>query len=309
MKKMSKRILFFGNERLATGVSTIVPTLRALLAAGYDVAAVVVAQGEQGQSRRTRQLEVKQVAVEHNIPVIAPADLDEAASELASFDAKAAVLIAYGNLVPQAILDLFPVGIINVHPSLLPLHRGSTPLESVILEGAAETGVSLMRLASKMDAGPIYAQEKIELKGSETKQELADKLSVIGSKLVIEHLPAILSGSLRPTPQDEAAASYDELITKAAGQLDWSKTAVRLEREIRAYSGWPRSRARLGSTEVIITKAHVTDDSGQPGNSWIESRQLGVYASEGNLIIDSLIPSGKPEMPAAAFLAGHNLKN
>lgn len=304
---MSKRILFFGNERLATGVHSSVPTLRALLDEGYEVPAIVIAQNQMSKSRRARQLEVSEVAQEHNIPLLSPADLAAAGNQLAGFGAEAAVLIAYGKIVPAGILDLFPKGIINVHPSLLPRHRGPSPIESAIVDGDNETGVSLMRLAAEMDTGPVYAQQTIALSGKETKQELADRLSALGAELVMEYLPKVLDGSAEPLPQPETDATYDHLITKAAGQIDWAKPAVRLEREVRAYAGWPRSRTRLGSTDAVITAAHALAGRGQPGTLRVEAKELGVYTGDGLLIIDSLIPAGKKEMPATAFLAGYKI--
>jgi methionyl-tRNA formyltransferase len=304
---MSKRILFFGNERLATGVSTTAPTLQGLIGAGYEIPAVVVAQNPGDKSRSGRRLEVADVAAEHNIPVISPADLAQAKQQLLDFDAEAALLVAYGKIIPQEILDIFPKGIINIHPSLLPLYRGPTPLESVILNNEARTGVSLMRLGAKMDDGPVYAQQAVALKGSETKQGLADQLIGIGAKMVGENLPIILGGALTAAPQDESKATFSHLITKDDGRLDWNKPAARLAREVRAYAGWPRSRARLGYTDAIVTQAHALDGSGQPGNLYMENKQFGVYAADGVLIIDELIPAGKKAMSAQSFLAGYRL--
>ncbi|HZL07718.1 MAG TPA: methionyl-tRNA formyltransferase [Candidatus Dormibacteraeota bacterium] len=304
---MSKKILFFGNERLATGVHSGVSTLQALLTSGYEVAAIVVAQAETAKSRKERQLEVSVIAAQYNIPLLSPADLLEARGQLAGFGAEAAVLIAYGKIVPSAILDLFPRGIINIHPSLLPLHRGPTPIENAILNGDTQTGVSLMRLSAHMDTGPVYAQQVVHLKGDETKQGLANQLSAIGVDMVLEYLPKVLDGSAQPKPQDETGATYDHLIHKTDGQLDWTKPAARLEREVRAYAGWPRSRARLGSTDVIITGSRVQKGRGEPGAPIIDSRQLGVGCGENILVIDSLIPAGKKEMSGAAFLAGYKI--
>jgi methionyl-tRNA formyltransferase len=302
---MSKKILFFGNERLATGVHSGVPTLQALIASGYEVAAVVIAQAETGKSRNQRRLEVAAIAEQHNIPMLAPTDLGAARDELAAYGAEAAVLIAYGKIIPRVILDIFPRGIINVHPSLLPMHRGSAPIENAILEGAAQTGVSLMRLGAKMDAGPVYAQVTVPLEDNETKQSLTGRLSAIGVDLVLKHLPNILDGSATSREQDQSKATYDRLITKEDGQLDWRKPAVQLEREIRAYAGWPRSRAKLDTTEVIITEAHVETGSGQPGEALDNPKQLSFYAGEGVLVIDRLVPPGKKEMTAEGFLAGY----
>ena len=303
---MSQTILFFGNERLATGVTTTAPALRALLAAGYKVAAVVVAQNDIGASREERELEIRQVAAQHNLPVVTPSGLDEAEAELAAFGAEAAVLVAYGKIVPPAIIASFPRGIINLHPSLLPKHRGPTPIESVILSGEAVTGVSVMRLAATMDDGPIYAQQSLELNGTEGKQALADQLLETGTKLLLQHLPGILDGSLTPTPQDDSQATHDSKIVKADGQLDWQKPATQLQREVRAYLGWPRSHTTIGNTAVIVTKAHAGAGHGQPGSLWLEDKQLGVHTTDGVLVIDTLIPTGKKEMSAQAFLAGYH---
>lgn len=314
MQKMSKKILFFGNERLATGVNTAASTLQDLIAHGYEVAAVVVAQNPAGASRQARQLEVALVAQEHGIPLLSPNNLQDPAiqQELAAYNAQAAVLIAYGKIVPRNILELFPCGIINVHPSLLPLHRGSTPIESVILDGSRETGVSLMQLAEKMDAGPVYAQETVPLSGRESKQGLADQLSSLGLDLLLQNLPAILDGSAESAPQDETQATYDPHIKKQAGIIDWTKPAARIEKEVRAYAGWPRSRASIGYTDIIVTASHVIEDNDSsdashiPGSLWLaNAKQLGFHTARGVLIIDSLIPAGKKEMTAQAFLAGY----
>ncbi len=306
---MSKKILFFGNERLATGVATTAPTLQALIAAGYEVAAVVVAQQPTAKSRKERPLEVAALAERYSIPLLAPTRLADAQAELASFGAQAAVLVAFGKILPAVILSLFPRGIINIHPSRLPEHRGSTPLETVILEGATSSAVSLIQLSHKMDAGPLFAQQTVELTGTESKQALADRLSLIGSQLLLQTLPAILDGSLLAAPQADALATYDPLISKEDGVLDWAKPATRLEREIRAYAGWPRSRAVISQINVIITGARTGAASGVPGSLWLEEPgQLGIYTADGVLIIDRLIPAGKPEMSAAAFLAGYRPK-
>ncbi len=309
---MSRKILFFGNERLATGVHASMSALQALIANGYEVAAVVAAQNEVGKSRQQRQLEVAAIAKQHDIPLLTPVNLSAARDELAGFDAEAAVLIAYGKIVPTALLDTFPSGIINIHPSLLPLHRGSTPIESVILEGAKQTGVSLMRLSAEMDAGPVYVQAIVPLKGNETKQTLAHQLSTVGVDLLTDNLSKILDGSLRPKPQDDAAATYDSQITKADSQLDWTKPAGRLEAEIRAYAGWPRSRTRLAGKEVIITKAHLRHTQGTrsvPGSLNVLRKDglIIITCGQDELAIEHLQPAGKPEMTVSAFLSGYKL--
>jgi len=302
-------IIFFGNERLATGVTTSVPVLSALIEAGYNIPAVI-SNYTSGSSRNKRTLEIGSVAEAHNIPLLLPTRLSEIYQQIINYKAEMAVLVAYGKIIPQEVIDIFPRGIINIHPSLLPLHRGPTPIESVILAGEAETGVSLMQLAKEMDSGPLYAQSTLQLSGTETKQVLADKLLDLGSSMLITELPSILDGHMSPMPQD-AQATYDKQITKDMGLIDWTKPADQLEREIRAYAGWPGSRTTLAGKEVIITQARaeqITDSRLQmtePGKVVIQDKQLGLQTSDGILVIEKLKPAGKSEMTAQAFLAGY----
>jgi methionyl-tRNA formyltransferase len=293
---MASRVVFFGNERIATGVSTTIPTLQALIAAGYEVAAVV-SNYEAGTSRSARQLEVQSIANAHNIPMLLPDKPTDILEELRDFGAEIAVLVAYGRIVPQSIIDLFPRGIVNLHPSLLPLHRGPTPIESVILHGETKTGVSIMCLEAAMDAGPIYGQSEIALRGDETKQELADTLLNVGSKMLIELLPGILDGYIIAKPQNNEAATYDKLIKKEDGRIDLTKPARVLEREIRAFAEWPKSYTTIAGTDVIITKAHIAEAANE--------NELAIKTGKDYLIIDTLKPAGKNEMTAAEFLRGY----
>jgi methionyl-tRNA formyltransferase len=319
MTKTSPTIIFFGNERLATSVSTTAPVLTSLIAAGYNVAAVVVNyQPAQSRSSKQRQLQVTTVANQHKIPVLSPLKLTEIASQLKSYNATAGVLLAYGKIIPQSIIDIFPRGIINIHPSLLPLHRGSTPIESVILNGERQTGVSLMTLAKQMDAGPVYAQSHLNLTGHETKQELYDELITQGVDLLNQYLPHILDSNLQPTFQDESKATYDDRITKADGQIDWTNSAQQIERQVRAYDEWPKSYTTLGGIDVVITKATVrpiaspaTPIGATPIGQVNITKQDGVsnlFVTCGQntaLHIQKLKPAGKSEMDAAGFINGY----
>ena len=300
----SEPIVFFGNERLATGFTTEVPPLRRLIAAGYTIAAVVT-NYEVGRSRSVRELEVAAVAKAHHIPLIINEKPGAIIRQLQSYQAIAGVLVAYGQIVPQNVIDIFPRGIINIHPSLLPLHRGPTPIESAILQGDSQTGVSLMQLAKAMDAGPVYVQQPIDLNGSETKMGLTKQLLDLGGDLLIKHLPAILSNSLIPTPQDNTVATYDQLIAKEDGAINWTKPAIQLEREIRAYAVWPKSKVSLNGLEAIITKAHVVNISGIVSSPTIIDRKPTYICGEQALAIDIIKPAGKKEMTGEAFLAGY----
>lgn len=296
----SKKLIFFGNERLATAATTTAPTLRALIAAGYEIEAVIASHTD-SVSRQKRDLEIGPVAQAHNIPVILPGNNIPLVEKVKKHRAEAAVLVAYGQIIPQEVIDLFPKGIINIHPSLLPQYRGPTPIEQSILEGATQTGASLMKLVAKMDAGPVFAQAKIELSGTESKQELCDKLLALGTEMLIKHLPGILDGKVAAKEQDEAKASYTKLIKKDDGAIDFSKSAVILEREVRAYAGWPRSRAKIFGREVIVTKARIAKTQADG--------DLVIPTADGYLEIEELIaPSGR-KMSGADFIRGYRKMN
>lgn len=296
--KKSSRIIFFGNERLSSGFEPQnAPTLSALIQAGYEVVAVV-ANHETGTSRRPRQLEIEAVAQKHGIPVLLPNKPAEIVDQLAACKADIGVLVAYGRIVPEAVINLFPRGIINIHPSLLPLNRGSTPIEQAILDGSAETGVSLMGLVKAMDAGPIYAQTKVELTGHESKFELTEKLLLLGGEMLIDKLPSILDGSLKPTYQNEAEATFSRLLTKADGILDLNKPAEQLEREVRAFQVWPKSRIELFGQQIIVIEARVAENA--------RDGALNVACADDTYlqITKLLAPSGRT-MSGADFIRGY----
>lgn len=303
------KVVFFGNERIATGVSTTAPTLRMLIDEGFDVCAVIVSE-RGSHSRHAQQLAVEKVAHDNHIPLINTRLKADYANDLAELKADIGILVAFGQIIPQSVIDIFPKGIINIHPSLLPKHRGSIPIESAILSGDETTGVSIMKLEKKMDAGPLYGKAQIDLSGNESKQFLADTLLEIGGALLKEIIPMIMEDTAAPLPQDDTSATYDTLITKENGRIDPHKSARELEREIRAYLEWPKSKINIAGVDMVITAAHTsnTPSAGAPGTTFVNGKELGIQTGNGMLIIDMLKPAGKPEMPAAAFLAGYRNK-
>lgn len=292
----SKKLIFFGNERLATGVSTTAPLLQALINDDYEVAAVV-SNYTAATSRNGRELEIADVAKAHNIPLLLPESLEQIAEQLEDYRAEAGVLVAYGKIIPQAIIDIFPRGLVNLHPSLLPLYRGSTPIETAILNCDAQTGVSIMNLVAKMDAGVVFAQETLNLNGKETKQQLADSLGELGAELLVKSLPDILDGKIMPKPQNHAKATYTWRIEKEDGILDFSLPAEVLERQVRAYAGWPKSTTRIYSQKIIATKAKVVKTN--------DDDALVMRCHPGYLEIEELIgPSGRT-MTGVEFVRGY----
>lgn len=304
MQHTSKTILFFGTEDFSAY------TLNALISQGFSIGAIIT----KPDTRRGRRKElvkplVKQIGEQHNIPVWQPAKLKDIAHDIAQFDAPAGVLVSYGKIIPQSIIDLFSPGIINVHPSLLPMYRGPSPIEAAILHGDTQTGISIMQLSAAMDAGPIYSQESAPLTGKETAPALYKSLGERGAELLTDILPSILDGTVQATPQQESTASYCQLIAKQDGVIDWKKPAAQLAREIRAYQGWPQSRAIVGIVETIITEASADSPfQGAPGTLLVSSDALKINTGNGSLSVYRLKPLGKKEMPVTAFLAGYKDK-
>lgn len=267
------KVVFFGNEKLATGIPVPRPLIKeAVQAAGFEIEQIVTG------------------------PL----------SDLKPHEAKLAVLAAYGRIIPQRVLDEFPLGIINIHPSMLPQYRGPTPIEQAILDGASKTGVSIMKLTAGMDEGPIYKQKTLHIQPNESKASLTERLQQLGADLLRDILPAIADGSLKPRQQPHPdRATYSKKITKENGTLDFSKPADVLEREIRAYADWPKSRTVLAGIDMVITVATAIENTGKPGEITVKDKQLIIYCGQGALNIRSLKPAGKKNMTAEAFIAGY----
>ncbi len=298
----SKNLIFFGTELFSLS------SLRALVENRFTVVAVVTKPDRaKGRGNKLEASEVKKYALRGNIPVIEKMNIDALEEELSKYSPFAGVLSSFGKIVPPSILDLFEGGIINVHPSLLPEYRGASPIEQTILNGDGRTGVSLMKLVKKMDAGPIYAQEIVNLSGKETSPKLYETLASAGSKLLVNNLGQILSGELAPKQQDDNLASFAPMITKQDGVINWSQSAKTIERQIRAYISWPSSKTVIAHTQVAITEASTVAGSGTIGSMKVVADQIHVYCSEDVLVICRLKPAGKREMTAKEFLMGNHL--
>jgi methionyl-tRNA formyltransferase len=293
MTNISPKIVFFGTEDFS------LTALTGLIEAGYTIAAVVTKpDSKKGRGQQLIPPQAKALANHYNIPVLQPRKLSEIAADIQALGPVTGVLVSYGKIIPQSIIDLFTTGIINVHPSLLPKYRGPSPIESAIKNGDAITGATIMQLSAKMDAGPIYVAKEHLLRGTETRPELYHALADIGTNLLLETLPTIIDGSCLPTPQNEQAATYCQLLQKSDASLDLTKlSAQQAERNIRAHLGFPKSKLTLFGQTVIITKARTSKHQKTP---------LDIICKDGAyLCIDELIaPSGR-RMNADAFLRGY----
>lgn len=293
MTTTKPKVIFFGTEDFS------LVALEAIVEAGYPVAAVITKPDTpRGRGHVLTPPAVKTYAEARNIAVWQPTKLSDIAGDIAALQPIAGVLVSYGKIVPQSIIDLFIPGIINVHPSLLPLYRGPSPIEAAIANRDNQTGVSIMQLSAAMDAGPVYAQVTYPLDGTETQASAYQTLGNIGTELLINSLPQILSGELQPTPQDDSAASYCQMLSKADSWLQPDKqTAATAEAQIRAHLVFPRTRYDYKGQTLIITAAHLAQEAVSP---------LDITFSDGGVLaIDRLIaPSGK-QMSASDYLRGH----
>ncbi len=292
----SNKLVFFGTEQFS------VPSLQALIVAGYDIAAIVTKPDtRKGRGNKKFVHSIKQIGIDNSILVLQPEKLSDIEQQIVSLEVNAAVLVSYGKIIPQSIINIFePIGIINIHPSRLPKYRGPSPIEATMLAGDSATAISIMKLDRGMDTGPVFAQYEVALTRCETKPELSAKLSLLGSKYLLEALPDILSGRLKPTPQvTDSDVSVTSLISKSDGILNpTTDTAIVLERKIRAYSGYPKTRLNLFNNDVIITSAEVVD--------FIHNNALVIpCANQTYLKIKTLIaPSGR-SMSGSDFLCGY----
>lgn len=288
-------IVFFGTEDHS------LITLKALVDANLPVALVVTKpDAPRGRGKKITPPAVKQFSLDHKIPVLQPQKLREITDQITALDQPVGVLVSFGKIIPQSILDLFTPGIVNVHPSLLPKYRGPSPIESAIANRDNKTGVTIMKLEATMDAGPIYNQVPYALDFTETKPELYDTLFTLGANLLVHSLPAILDGTMNATPQTESNATYCSLLSKSDSYLDLaSLTPGDAEAIIRAHLGFPRSRIKLGQYDLIVTKAHGVMTKKSPLN--LECAN-GAFLS-----IDEVIAPSGTTMSADDFIRGYSL--
>ncbi len=303
MKKMSKTIVFFGSGPVAA------ESLR-LLVNDFTVEAVVT---KPRPEHHKGPVPVLELAAELQMPVFTATNKKSLDSlfEQKPFSSEVAVLIDFGIIVSQTVIDYFPFGIINSHFSLLPEWRGADPITFSILSGQPQTGVSLMLLTAGMDEGPLLAQAPLDIATTMTTPKLTDLLIEISYRSLVSILPLWLESSIEAAPQEavtmatSTTPTYSRKLTKDDALLDWHKPADQLEREIRAFLEWPKSKCRFGELDVTITAAHTLDIDGLAGTTALHQKQPIVFCEKGALAIDRLKPAGKKEMTGEAFIAGY----
>lgn len=299
---MTGRVVFMGSPEFA------VPTLRALDGAGYDVV-LAVSQPDKpaGRGGRMQAPPVKLASQELGIEVFQPATMrDEAVQErLREAEADVFVVAAYGKILPQAVLDIPRRGCLNVHASLLPKWRGPSPIFASILAGDAETGVSIMQLVRKMDAGPVLSTVRTAIRDDDTAGSLEARLSEAGAAELVRLLPGWLEGNITPVAQAEEAATYCHLIAKDDGYLKATMTVQEAERAVRAYNPWPGAYVVYRGQRLGVWKASVVSAApGETGSAAVIGRAPAVAFAGGWLTLEEVQKPGGKRLSAQQFLSG-----
>ena len=301
------RIVFMGTPQAVTPLLDVTAEVSA--AQGGEVVAVYSAPDKpSGRGRRLTPSPVKRRAEELGIPVLTPSrlTLEEEQDRFRELRPGLVVLAAYGLLLPAPFLFEPPHGALNIHPSLLPRHRGAAPVVATILAGDQVTGTSLMVMDEGLDTGPVLAQRSIALEGRERTPALTEQLLALGADMLQDALPRYIEGSLTATPQPEEGVTRVPRMSKADGRIDWSESAEVIERRIRAYDPWPGTATSVGGLRLAITQAEVGPQttSLEPG----EVRQLAgavvVGAGRGSLRLLRVKIEGRPEADIAEFVRG-----
>jgi methionyl-tRNA formyltransferase len=290
-----------------------VPTLGALIDAGANVTCVLTQPDRPaGRGRRLTASPIKQLAVRRGIGVLQPPRIVASlAGELPGPRPAVLVVVAYGLILPQWLLDWPEIVAVNVHASLLPRWRGASPIQHAILHGDAQTGVSIMRMTAGLDTGPVYRQRTTAIGSDETAAELQDRLGVLGAQLLVETLPDILSGALVAREQNDAQACYAPKIDKRDARLDWRLPAEELARRVRAYNPWPVAETTTSAGErlrIWRSQAQPYDGAESPGTIVATGAAgIDVATGRGVLRLLSVQPPGGRAMTAAAYVAGRTI--
>ena len=278
-------VVFIGSGTLG------VPALKKLAAdKQYKIKLVITGQSESVSRQSKGQSPIEETAKELNLPILKTKNINDpkVISQILSLKADIGVMADFGQIVKKEILDAPKHGVINIHPSLLPRHRGPSPLQQTLLDGDKITGVTLILANEKMDAGDIVSQSKVKLSGSETTPILKEYLSEMGANLLLNSIPYYLSGDLKPEPQNNESATYNHLFKMSDGEVTLETPTIEVERKVRAFADWPKVHIIMHGKRIQLISAH--------------------FDQEGNLVLDLVKPEGKKEMTYAEYLRGYKTK-
>lgn len=295
------KIVFMGTPDFA------LPSLTSLMNSQDLVGVVTQPDRPAGRNNRLRESPVKQLARSAGIPIIQPRRIREerAIEALRAWDADVHVVAAYGQILPQSVLDIPRMGTVNVHASLLPRWRGAAPIQAAIRAGDRESGVTIMLVDAGLDTGPILAKRALPLAADETGQSLHDKLSALGAELLVESLPRYLSGEIEPQAQDDSLASYAPQLKKEEGEIDWTSSAAAIERLVRAFTPWPGTYTFWRGAQLRILAGHAGDGEAEAGRVLEMDGRLAIGSGAGLYYPTILQLAGKRRLPVSDFLNGY----
>ena len=311
------KIVFMGTPDFASCA------LEALIAAGHEITAVYTQPDKpKGRGKEVQMTPVKVVALQHDIPVYQPRRIKEAeeVARLREIPADIFVVAAFGQILSQEILDMPKFGCVNIHASLLPKYRGAAPIQWAVIDGEEKTGVTIQQMSAGIDTGDILYTKEYVLEPKETGASLFDKLMVLGAEAIVEVLPLIEAGKIIPVPQKEEEATHAAKLTKQLGEIDFTKSAVVLERLIRGLNSWPSAYTIFRGKQLKIWEAEVVSLSEEDKASEIGSQKITgtviavdkesftVMTGEGALKITELQMEGKRRMACKDFLLGYSMK-
>lgn len=302
------RIVFLGTPQFA------VPTLQALLASHHEVCGVVTQPDRaRGRGQRVTHSPVKALAVERGVPVLQPERLagDEVASALEAWAVDLGVVAAYGKLIPESLLALPRLGMINVHASLLPTYRGAAPVHRAVINGDADTGVTIMRVERRLDAGPMLAKAVRPIGPDDTSETVERNLAQMGASLLVEAVDQLAAGTAHEEAQDDSQSSHAPRLTKEEGLIDWSLTAPDIHNRVRGLYPWPHAYTYLGPARLIVLKTRVAHDAtAMPPGTIVDISRDHLHVAtghQGRVAIEQLQREGGRPLGVREFLAGHDI--
>jgi len=299
------RLVFLGTPAFA------VPSLESLVASSHALVGVVTQPDRpRGRGQRVRDGEVKAAAIRHDLPVIQPAALrdPEVESRLRAWAPDLGIVAAYGKLIPDALLELPRLGMINVHASLLPRHRGAAPIHRAVMAGDSKTGVTIMRVIRELDAGDMLGRIERTIAPHETALDVERALAILGSDVLLTVVDHLAAGTAREAPQDAAHASYARRLTRDEGRIDWSRPARTIHDKVRGLHPWPHAFTTLAGRRLIVRRTRVIPDDARERPGTVTSAHKGyleIATGGGTIAVEELQPEGRRPMPARDFLAGH----
>lgn len=303
------RVIFMGTPDFSVG------TLEALIAAGHDVClAVTQPDKPKGRGKEMQFPPVKKMAIKHGIPVYQPRKIrePECVETFRKYNADVMVVIAFGQILPGTILEMTPYGCINVHASLLPKYRGAAPIQWSIIEGEAITGVTTMQMDEGLDTGDMIMKKEVPIAEDETGESLHDKLAEAGAALCVETLKALEDKTAVFEKQGESPTAYAKMLTKEMGNIDWSRSAVQIERLVRGLNSWPSAYTHWDGKVMKIWRAKAEADqaeAGQPGTvTEVDKDSFAVQTGDGVLRVYEVQIPGKKRMDTGAFLRGYTME-